>query len=91
MNPDVFRLVEFVKGEKVLIGILGEKQARTAMTVARPEPDYQRRSLIRKANEILHARRVNSLIDSGKRTLSREIDWDNVNKSFEEKTLFFVS
>ena len=91
LNPDLYRLVEFVKGEDVLIGILGEKQARTAMTIARPEPEYQRRSLIRKANEILHARRVNSLIDSGKRTLAREIDWDNVNTSFEEKTLFYSS
>ncbi len=90
LNPDVYRLVEFVRGEKVLIGILAEKQARTAMTIARPEPEYQRRSLIRKANEILHARRVNSLIDSGKRTLAREIDWDNVNTSFEESTLFFI-
>ena len=90
-NPEIFRLVEFVKGEKVVIGILAEKQEKTALTVARPEPSYQRRSLIRKANEILHARRVNDIIDSGKRTLAREIDWDNVNKSFEEKTLFFVS
>jgi len=91
LNPEVFRLVEFVKGEKVVIGILAEKQAKTAMTVAQPEPSYQRRSLIRKANEILHARRVNNIIDSGKRTLAREIDWDKVNKSFEEKTLFFIS
>ncbi|MCE7738989.1 MAG: hypothetical protein KAU62_04090 [Candidatus Heimdallarchaeota archaeon] len=91
LNPEVFRLVEFVKGEKVVIGILAEKQAKTAMIVARPEPSYQRRSLIRKANEILHARRVNNIIDSGKRTLAREIDWDKVNKSFEEKSLFFVS
>ncbi len=91
LNPEVFRLVEFVKGDKVVIGILAEKQAKTALTVARPEPNYQRRSLIRKANEILHARRVNNIIDSGKRTLAREIDWDNVNKSYEEKPLFFIS
>ena len=89
LNPDVFRLVEFVKGEKVLIGILAEKQARTAMTVARPEPTYQRRSLTRKANEMIHARRVNNIIDAGKRTLAREINWDTVNKSFEDKPLFF--
>ncbi|TFG10818.1 hypothetical protein EU534_00545 [Candidatus Heimdallarchaeota archaeon] len=89
LNPDVFRLVEFIKGEKVLIGILAEKHARTAMTVARPEPTYQRRSLIRKANEMIHARRVNNIIDAGKRTLSREINWDSVSKSFEEKPLFF--
>jgi len=89
LDPKIFRLVEFVKGEKVLIGILAEKQARTAMTLVSQEPTYQRRSLIRKANEMIHARRVNNIIDSGKRTLSREINWDSVNKSFEEKPLFF--
>lgn len=89
MNPEVFRLVEFIKGEKVLIGILAEKQARTAMTMVSQEPTYQRRSLIRKANEMIHARRVNNIIDAGKRTLAREINWDSVNKSFEEKPLFY--
>ncbi len=89
LNPEVFRLVEFVKGEKVLIGILAEKLARTAMSVASPEPTYQRRSLTRKANEMIHARRVNNIIDAGKRTLAREINWDSVNKSFEEQPLFY--
>ena len=89
INPEVFRLVEFVKGEKVLIGILAEKQARTAMTIASQEPTFQRRSLIRKANEMIHARRVNNMIDAGKRTLAREINWDTVSKSFEEKSLFY--
>ncbi len=89
VNPEVFRLVEFIKGEKVLIGILGEKQAITAMTVAQPEPTYQRRSLIRKANEMIHARRVNNIIDAGKRTLAREINWDSVNKSYEDQPLFY--
>lgn len=89
LNPEVFRLVEFVKGEKVLIGILAEKQARTAMTYAQQEQPYQRRSLIRKANEMIHARRVNNIIDAGKRTLAREINWDTVNKSFEEKPIYY--
>ncbi|MCG3222151.1 MAG: hypothetical protein H7641_12305, partial [Candidatus Heimdallarchaeota archaeon] len=47
-------------------------------------------SIQRKAREILHARRVNNIIDSGKRTLSREIDWDTVNVSYEERPLFYL-
>jgi hypothetical protein len=85
----LYRLVEFVFGEKLLVGILAEKQAKSAMTLARPEPTYQRRSLQRKANEFLHARRVNKTDDVGKRTLSREINWDTVKLSYEEKPLFY--
>ncbi len=85
----LYRLVEFVFGEKLLVGILAEKQAKTAMTLARSEPTYQRRSLQRKANEFLHARRVNKTDDVGKRTLSREINWDTVKLSYEEKPLFY--
>ncbi len=85
----LYRLVEFVFGEKLLVGILAEKQARTAMTLARSEPTYQRRSLQRKANEFVHARRVNKTDDVGKRTLSREINWDTVKLSYEEKPLFY--
>ena len=85
----LYRLVEFVFGEKLLVGILAEKQAKTAMTLARPEPTYQRRSLQRKANEFLHARRVNKTNDVGKRTLSREINWETVKLSYEEKPLYY--
>ncbi|MBY9001725.1 MAG: hypothetical protein KGD64_12480 [Candidatus Heimdallarchaeota archaeon] len=88
-DAGLYRLVEFVFGENLLVGILAEKQAQTAMTLARSEPKYQRRSLQRKANEFLHARRVNKTDDVGKRTLSREINWDTVKLSYEEKPLFF--
>ncbi len=88
-DAGLYRLVEFVFGEKLLVGILAEKQAKTAMTLARPEPTYQRRSLQRKANEFVHARRVNKTDDVGKRTLSREINWDTVKLSYEEKPLFY--
>ena len=89
-NPNMFRLVEFVSEEKVVIGILAEIEEQTAITYAKGEPKYQRRSIQRKAREILHARRVNNVIDSGKRTLSREIDWDTVNVSYEERPLFYL-
>jgi hypothetical protein len=89
-TPNLFRLVEFVSEEKIVIGILAEIEEQTAITYAKGEPKYQRRSLQRKAREILHARRVNTIIDSGKRTLAREIDWDNVSVSFEDRPLFFL-
>jgi len=89
-DPAHIRLVEFVMGEKLLVGILAETLPPTAMSYASDEPKYQRRSLQRKANEILTARRVNNIYDVGQRTLSREIDWNNVNESFEEKPLFYV-
>lgn len=89
-TPNLFRLVEFVSEEQIVIGILAEKEEQTAITYARGEPKYQRRSLQRKAREILHARRVNTIIDSGKRTLAREIDWDTVSVSYEDRPLFYL-
>ena len=89
-KPGLFRLVEFVSEEKIVIGILAEMEEKTAITYAQGEPKYQRRSLQRKAREILHARRVNTIIDSGKRTLAREIDWDTVNVSYENRPLFYL-
>ncbi|MHA1260343.1 MAG: hypothetical protein ACTSRO_12015 [Candidatus Heimdallarchaeaceae archaeon] len=87
---ELVRLVEFVMGEKLLVGILAEKQQKSVMTYARDEPTYQRRSLLRKANEILTARRVNDIYDIGKRILSREIDWNSIKESYEKKPLFFM-
>ncbi|MFW9851628.1 MAG: hypothetical protein ACFFDS_01650 [Candidatus Thorarchaeota archaeon] len=81
------RLVEFVFAEKLLVGLLAEKYS-TVITTG--EPTYQRRSILRKANEMQKARRVNNMIDVGKRTISREINWDTVNQSYEEKPLFFL-
>ena len=89
-DPSHIRLVEFAMGEKLLVGIMAETLPPTAMSYASSEPKYQRRSLQRKANEILTARRVDNIYDVGQRTLSREIDWNNVNESFEEKPLFYV-
>ncbi len=81
------RLVEFAFAEKLLVGLLAEKYS-TVMTTG--ESTYQRRSILRKANEIQKARRVNNMIDVGKRTISREINWDTVSQSYEEKPLFFL-
>ncbi|MHA1827606.1 MAG: hypothetical protein ACTSX6_03050, partial [Candidatus Heimdallarchaeaceae archaeon] len=87
---ELVRLVEFVMGEKLLVGILAEKQQKSVMTYGKDEPTYQRRSLLRKANEILTARRVNDIYDIGKRILSREIDWNSIKESYEKKPLFFI-
>jgi len=87
IDPSRTRLVEFVFTEKLLVGLLAEKYSTIMKT---GEPTYQRRSILRKANEMQKARRVNNMIDVGKRTISREINWDTVNQSYEEKPLFFL-
>ena len=87
---DRFKLVEFVMAEKLLVGILGEKYSQTAMTYAKGEPVYQRRSILRKANELLSARKTFNIVDAGNKTLSREINWNDVKKSYEDKPLFYL-
>ena len=89
-NTALFKLVEFVMSEKLLIGILGEKYVQTAMTYAKGEPVYQRRSIIRKANELLSSRKTFNIVDAGNKTLSREINWNDVKKSYEDKLLFYL-
>ena len=76
--------------EKLLIGILGEKYSQTAMTYAAGEPVYQRRSILRKANELLSSRKTFNIVDAGNKTLSREINWNEVKKSYEDKPLFYL-
>lgn len=92
-NIEALRLAEFVAGDDVLIGILSDKYEKNILVVAKDEPIYKRQQIQKKVRELLSAlqsRKNFSIVDAGKRTLSKEINWDNVNTSYEKKPLFFA-
>ena len=92
-NIEALRLAEFVAGDDVLIGILSDKYEKSIVVISKDEPIYQRQQIQKKVRELLSAlqsRKNFSIVDAGKRTLSKEINWDNVNTSYEKKPLFFA-
>jgi len=91
-NIEALRLAEFVIGDDVLIGILADKYVKSILVIAKDEPIYKRQQIQKKVRELLSAlqsRKNFSIVDAGKRTLSKEINWDNVNTSNEKNPLFY--
>ncbi|GAG92849.1 unnamed protein product, partial [marine sediment metagenome] len=91
-NIEALRLAEFVAGDDVLIGILSDKYEKSILVIAKDEPIYKRQQIQKKVRELLSAlqsRKNFSVLDAGKRTLSREINWDNVTTSVEKHPIFY--
>ncbi len=91
-KPDALRLVEFVKNDDKLFGIVADKIEPRTLNIPRKKQVYKRRTLMKKLRELdstIASRKDIDIIQAAKKVFAEDMKWDKIVIVQIKKILFF--
>lgn len=91
-KPDALRLVEFVKNEDKLFGVVADKIVPRTLNIPRKEQIYKRRTLMKKLRELdstIASRKDIDIRQAGEKVFPADINWEKMVIVQIKQRLFF--